>query len=508
MKINKTKNLSKNIAYGFIYKMISMFFPFFIRTIIIQVLSSEYLGLSSLFTSILQALNLIELGLGSALVFNMYDYVAKNDKEKICNYLSFYKKCYKIIGIIILIIGIIIMPFIKYFISGTYPSDINIYILYFIYLINTVLNYCMFSYKNSVALAYQRIDIENKILCITQTILYILQIILLLVFKNYYIYIVLLPIFTILKNILISFKINSTYPDIKAIGMITKNEQQQVVNNIKNLFGHQIAFTVINSADNIILSAMLGLHKLTIYNNYYYIFNALVSICTLLFSSIQAGIGNSIIVDRNEVVYNNYKRFRRIVYSLVCIISICMFCLYQPFMKIWMGESMMLNKNSMLIFVLGFYITQVRRVVTTYKNAAGMWKDDFLKPYIVIIVDIVLDIILIPIVGVIGAMIATIISMGLIAIPWENYILHRNLLKKELKEQYVFMFKEFLILVISLYICDIFVNYISITGIYGIVIKGISAFLIALIINIVVHKNSSEGIWIKQRLILFIKNRK
>lgn len=494
--------------HGLVYRIISIIFPFIIRTITINVLSSEYLGLSSLFTSILQALNLMEVGIGSALIFNIYEPVAKNDTKKICNYLAYYKKCYRVIGSLILIIGIAIMPFIKTFINGTYPSEINIYIIYFIYLINTVFSYWLFAYKNSVALAYQRTDVESRILSISQSLLYISQIIILLLIKNYYIYIIMLPIFTIVKNILVSLKIDKLYPDIRTIGTITSDEKNKVKSNVKALFGHQVFFTVINSADNIILSAFLGLTDLAIYNNYYYILSSINNIFTILFNSIQAGIGNSIILDKKEDVFENYKRFRLFIYMAACICSACLFCLYQPFMNIWMGESLMLNDICVLIFTLGFYVTQVRRVVTTYKNAAGMWSQDFLKPYVVILVDIILNVILIPRIGSIGAMLSTIISICLIAIPWENYVLYRKLYKMKLSEQYIFIFKEVFVLIISLIACKYITNYIIISGFLGLIIKLILTILISLLINLIMHFRTPELNWIKNRLIIFIKTKK
>lgn len=506
MKLNKSKNLSKNVIYGLIYKIISILFPFVIRTVIINVLSSQYLGLNSLFTSILHALNLMEVGLGSALVFDMYQYVATNDTKKLSNYLAYYKKCYRIIGSVILVVGLILLPFIDELISGTYPTDINIYLLYLIYLINTVLTYWLFSYKNSIALAYQRTDIESNILIVNQTIMYVLQVVILLLFKNYYLYIILMPIFTIIKNLLVSYKIDKTYPEIREYGNITKEEQAKNISNIKVLFGHQIAFTVINSADNIILSAMLGLNELAIYNNYYYVLNALISIMTLLFSSIQAGIGNSIILDDKEIVYKNYKRFRLFIFMLTCCFTNCLICLYQPFMKLWMGEKYLLSNLSVIIFSLGFYITQTRRVITTHKNAAGMWKQDFLKPYIWIVLDIILDLILIPKIGAIGAMIATIISALLVAIPWENYVIYKHLFNKKITEQYCFFAKEFLILILSAIVTIKLTSILELSLILQMIYNLIMASIVSITLNVLFHIRNEEFIWLIEYIKKYLVN--
>ena len=500
MRINKVKNMSKNVASGIIYRLISILFPFFIRTIILHVLSSEYLGLSSLFTAILQALNLMEVGIGTALVFNMYAHVASDDKEKLSNYMMFYKKCYTVIGTMILVIGIMILPFIKYFINGSYPADINIYILYLLYLLNTIFSYVPLAYKNSIALAYQRTDIETNALSISHFLMFGTQIVVLLLFKNYYIYTIAMPIFMIVKNLLISRKIDKTYPEIKAKGQITKEEQKKIIGNIKSLFGHQVAFTVINSADNIVISMMLGLNDLAIYNNYYYIIAALINVVTIIFTSIQAGIGNSIIVDEKEVVYTNYTRFRVFVYTVVLSFSVCLYLLYQPFMKIWMGKSMMLSDFDVLIFTIGFYITQIRRVVTTYKNAAGLWKEDFLKPYLWIVVDIIFDIIFIPIFGVVGAMLATTVSCIIIAMPVEIHVLYKKLLHRNEIDQYAFMVKEILLFAACIGVSYLITKNITVPGVLGLAFYIAVAILILSLVIILTRYGTSEFKWMCQRI--------
>ena len=505
MKLKKVKNMKTNIIYGLLYRFLSLLFPFIIRTVMIHYLSAEYLGLSSLFVSILQALNLVELGIGSALVFNMYKPVAENDTKKIGAYLNFYKKCYRIIGLIILILGISIMPFLSHLIKGSYPREINLYYIYFIYLINTVLTYWMFAYKNSVALAYQRTDIENKALLVSQTLMYIFQIVLLMYFKNYYYYIILLPIFTVIKNIIVSKKIKKEYPNIIGMGDITNSEKKAISKNIKALFGHQIAFTIINSADSVILSMLLGLNELAIYNNYYYVFSAIVNIITILFTSIQAGIGNDVITNNKEEIFKNFKRFRLIVFIIVGICSMCFLTLYQPFMKIWMGKTMMLSEKCVIIFVIGFFITQVRRVITTYKNATGMWREDFYKPYVVIIVDIIIDFILINRIGSIGAMVSTIVSMGLIAIPWEIHVIYKHLFKKSKFEYYRFFAKEIVIFAINCLIMIFIVNFIHLSGIINIIIRLIVTILISASIYLISHYNDEEFKWCYERLKKLIK---
>lgn len=498
MKIAKVNNFTHNMAFGITYKIVSLLLPFAIRTIMIKQLGTEYLGISSLFSSILQALSLAELGIGSAMVFNMYKPVAENDYPKLCAYMYFYKRCYRVIGTIVLTIGLILLPFLKNIIHGSYPTDINLYVIYLVYLLNTVLSYWLFAYKNSIALAYQRTDIESKILLITQTALSIVQIILLLAFKNYYVYVILIPIATLLKNVLVSVLIDKAFPEITASGELEVADKKNIFKNVGSLFGHQVAFTVINSADNIVLSALLGLNELTIYNNYYYIFNAVMSLLVIYFHSIQAGIGNDIIVNK-EGVLSNFKKFRLSTLIAVEITGACLFTLTQPFMKIWMGEKLMLPDSSIIIFSIGFFITQIRKIVTTYKNAAGIWKEDLLKPYIVIVVDIIIDILLIGKIGAVGAMVSTIISMGLIALPWETVVLYKKLFNKRSIEHFFYLFIHSLLYSTSLLLLWFILKPIKFGGFGELVLKLIITIIIEIGFIIIINYRTSEFKWFVER---------
>ena len=149
MKIERTKNATRNIIWGIIEKIVTILMPFICRTVFIKVLGSEYLGLNSLFSSILQVLSISELGIGTAIVFSMYKPISEDDEDTLCALLNVYKKVYQVIGTIILLVGLSIIPILPKLISGTYPSEVNIYALYLIYLFNTVIGYFLFAYKLS-----------------------------------------------------------------------------------------------------------------------------------------------------------------------------------------------------------------------------------------------------------------------------------------------------------------------------------------------------------------------
>ena len=258
MKLNRTKNAMRNSFFGIVLKIYQIIVPFIMRTIFLYTLGVQYLGLNSLFSSVLQVLNLAELGVGSAMVFSMYKPIADNDDKKVCALMNLYKKYYRIIGGVIACIGLIITPFVKYFISGEVPSDINIYLIYLLNLGATVLTYWLFAYKNSLLLAFQRNDVIHKITIVNDTVKYIFQIGALLFLRNYYAYLIIILGAQIVNNIITAIVVDKMYPQYVAGGTLPENDIKDIKQRIKDLFTAKVGGVLIAPAHTLVISACLG----------------------------------------------------------------------------------------------------------------------------------------------------------------------------------------------------------------------------------------------------------
>lgn len=449
MKIERTKNATRNIAWGMIEKTVNIVLPFVARTVFIYILGSEYLGLNSLFTSILSVLSLTELGVGSALVFSMYKPIAEDDSDTICALMNLYRRVYRIIGTIITVVGLSITPFITYFIKDkAYPSDINIYVLYLMYLFNTTISYFLFSYKTSLLRAHQRGDVTSKITTGLTFVQQILQIILIAIFKNYYAYVIIQPIFVVIANLINAYKVNQMYPQYKCYGEISKELKDDIKKKIVGLLSYKIYGVIFASVDTIVISRYLGLTQLAIYQNYYYVLNAIVGFVGVFTTSLVAGIGNSM---ATETVDKNYNDFKKIVFLNGWIISFCsisLMCLYQPFMMLWVGEKLMFPFPTMVLVVLYFYIPRVTTMSYVYREAAGLWWEDRLRPIVATVVNLVLNIALVQVIGMNGVILSTLFCSVFINIPWGTHILFKNYFKRSEAEYFLNLFKYTIITLI------------------------------------------------------------
>lgn len=418
MKIERTKNAARNVVFGVVLKIYALALPFVMRTAMIYWLGIEYLGLNSLFTSVLQVLNLAELGVGSAMTFSMYKPIAEDDRDKICALMNLYHFYYRVIGGAVLVGGLAVLPFLPHLIKGSVPPDINIYVLYFLNLAATVLTYWLFAYRNSIFSAYQRTDVVSKVTILTDTIKYAIQIFILACFHSYYLYVIAILATQVLNNVSIAYLSRKMYPQYEPKGKVSKEEQREINKRISDLFTSKLGGTIVGSADTIVISSFIGLKVLAVYQNYYYIITALSGIVIILFNAVTAGSGNSMVTESKEKNYHDFKKLSWITYWMIGFVICGLFCLYQTLMKVWVGAELMLDDNFVLLFCLYFAGNMTIQLLSVYKNAAGIWHEDRFRPLISGIANLVLNLIMVKFIGLYGIVLSTIISVYLISAPW------------------------------------------------------------------------------------------
>lgn len=502
---NRTKNSTRNMLFGGINRFVSIFFPFIVRTVIIKVLGEEYLGLNSLFSSILQVLNVTELGFSSAISASMYKPIAEKDTYMISALLRLYKNIYKLLGYGLLIIGFGLLPFLKYFINGEPPTGVNIYLLFILYLLQTVCSYLFFAYKVTLINAHQRSDLTEKVGAISRIITSILQIFVIVVLKNIILYVFLNLICTLVYNLGCSYIADKRYPEYKCSGDLSNEIKSNITKNIGALAIQKIGNTVSTTLDTIIISAFLNLSTVAIFGNYNYIITAIITFISLIYGSITASIGNSIAIESIEKNYNDFKKFSFMNTWLVGWCAICLICIFQAFMKVWMGKKLLFSISVVIIMVIYFYISQIRRVVLTYKDAAGMWYADKYKPLVGCLVNLFFNIILVKIIGVSGVVISTIISYLFIELPWETHVLFKLFFKRSEMDYY----KKVLLNTIKIVISGVITYWICTfvpDGIIGIIIRLVICISIPNTLLFIMFNKNEEFMEAKKIIKVVISN--
>lgn len=433
----RTKNTLRNIFTGLVSKVFVLALPFVVRTIVIYKLGAEYVGLSSLFTSILQVLNVTELGFASAIACTMYDPIAQNDTKKICEAITLLKTVYRIVGSTILVLGFGLTPVLPLLIKEGVPNDVNIYILYFIHLANTVVSYFFYGYKNTVLSANQRYDIINKVNAAISIVLGVIQIAVLIFFSNYYLYIITLPLFSLVTNILINHFSNILYPELNVKTTGSLKGLRKISKQIGGIAIGRISLMCRNSFDSIILSTMIGLNAVAIYSNYYLIFSSITGVLSVILTSMAASVGNSLSLNSIEKNEKDHIKFDFYYEIIVAFCTICLFMLYQPFMILWVGEDLTFPFATMVLFCLYFYVNQLAQVRSVYSEAAGLWWHFRYLTVGEMVANLVLNIGLGYYFGVNGIIFATIITAFLGSFLGCSYITYKKLFECSPNEFYL-----------------------------------------------------------------------
>lgn len=436
MKIERTKNATRNVFFTGMMQMMNMLVPFIMRSILLNYLGVEYLGLNGLFRSILQFLNLAELGVGSAMVFSMYKPIAEDDTDTICALMKLYRTLYRIIGLFVLTVGLMLVPFLDVLVKDQPPADINLYILYLMSLGCTSLSYWLFAYKNCLLNAHQREDITSKVTMCVKFFEYTMKILSLVFFRNYYLYLAMQIISQISCNILIAVRVQKMFPNYSPRGNMPREKVMEIFRRVRDLFTSKFAFVISNSADTIVISSFLGLPVLAMYQNYFYIIESLRTMLNVVVGACIAGIGNSLIVESMEKNYKDLRKMTVLFGWLMSVTTPMLLCMYQPFMVIWMGQDNTLTMNYVVCFVLYYYAVGLNRLMNMFKDAAGIWKIDKWRPLVAALVNLGLNLATVRWLGLYGVLLSTVISIVVVETPWGI----RNLFKTIFPGKYVWQY--------------------------------------------------------------------
>lgn len=423
---------TKNIIFVLINRVIHLLCPFFLRMEIVKILGIEYVGLQGLCISLLQALALAELGFGSVLSYFLYGAIAKNDYIEIKAYVLYTKKIFFIIGIFILISSILVSVFVPEII-GNNDLDINASLVFLLFGINSSLSYLTYGYKQVLLSASRREDLISAVSAVVYILLFILQILSLEIFKSFYIFIILMICGTIGSNVVISKicdeKFGIFLHKIK-YASLSEGQLCSIKRKILALIGHRFAGTIVRSSDNIVMSFFLGLNIVGIYSNFQMILLAMSSLCSILNLSLTAIVGNNVITKSTK---ENQETFLEILnkYGLIVVFFSLGYILFsRDFVSLWIGRDYLFEQYTVVFLGCQLFISNIRQVLLMYKDALGMWEKDKAKPYVEAITNLLLNCLLIHFYGVNGVILATLISIAFIAIPWETSVVYKFYFKK------------------------------------------------------------------------------
>ncbi|MCR4675346.1 MAG: lipopolysaccharide biosynthesis protein [Lachnospiraceae bacterium] len=510
----RTKNSFFNFLASELSHAINLVLSFICRTIFIYTLSQVYLGINGLFGNILTVLSLAELGIGTAMIYHIYKPVAEGNILEQQQLMNMYRRLYSIVAGVIGVVGLSLVPFLRVLVKDydTYDGLVDLRIIYLLYLFNTVSSY-FFSYKRAIIDAHQKQYIGTIINTIFTTIQFLTQMVVLLVFKNFVLYLGVQIVCNVLTNIVVAKQAEKMFPYIKENkkAMPPKEVKDSVYKNIGAMFFHRLGSVVVNDTDNLIMSAFVGLTTVGIYSNYQMIQYSINVALNGVFGAFTASIGNLGAIKEKERMFHVYKTLNFLGFWLYGFSTVAFTVMYNPFIEAWAGKEYLFPMQIVLMFNIVFYVSGMRVTTLTFRDALGLYWYDRYKPIFEIIINLSASLYLVQKIGVLGIFFGTLISTLCTGFWVEPYVTYKHGFHKPVRgffgKYVVYAFSVLFAGVITYWIC----NYFTMGGWIEVICKAITCALVYnLIIFLMYFKTKDfKALWDQiMILVTYYKNKK
>lgn len=504
---NRTKHSLLNVIASLAMTTVSIGFGLVTQRSFLQQLGLEYAGVNTLFTNIISMIGMVELGLGTTIVYHLYKPIAKNDKKKIIALLHLYKKGYWIIALMIVFISVLVIPFVGAIVGVNSIHD-NINIIYVLFVVDSAISYLM-SYKRSIMYACQKSYIINAIRTVFIVCVNIAQIYILVQYQNYYAYLIIGIAMRLIENVAINKIIDRMYPYINnpLLEPLLDSEKKDIFVKIKAIFMHKIGKFAAIGSDNIVISVFLGVGVVGLYSNYYMVIYALTTILKQIFYSLNASIGNLIVTSQNKKIFLVFKNINFINLCLAVIGSVGFFVSANDFILLWLGESkFLIDKSTLLILSICLFFQLMRLTINSFKEASGVFVTDRYMPLIEAIINVVLSVLFVNIFGLAGVFMGTLISelfIQLVSYPKYTYT---KIFKQSYFMYYAFLLKYLIVMGLSMFLTVHAVSAFNINNIMQkfIIDIVISIFIPSLVITLVFSR-SKEFSYVKDIVCKLLK---
>lgn len=381
--INRTKNAKLNILVSLLVYFVQLFLSMIVRLVFIQKLGAEYLGLNGVLTSTLSMLSVVDLGLDSIFVYSLFKPLYENNTDLVKSIMKLYRNTFRCIAVFILIIGSVLTLFLPDIVGSDGMKLKYVYIIYFLFLANSVGSYLL-SYYRSILNANQQGYIVNGLTSASFIVISLVQLYELFQFSGPVLYVLIQLIGTLSMNFVIMLVARHYFPYLseREVKKLPLKERNKIFKNSVGGFSSKIGSLVVFGSDNIILSVFSSLSIVGIYSNYVVITNAVQTIIQKISISITPSVGHLGVENDFE---KNRKIFSELVFSLYTLVSFVygiFITLLHPFMILWVGKKFVFSPLTELLIAIVLILQLVRVPFWIYIDAFGLqwvqrWKSVF-----------------------------------------------------------------------------------------------------------------------------------
>lgn len=486
---SRLKMTAKNAFWSYFSMIASLLLQFISRTVFIHYLGEGYLGINGLFSNVLGVLSFAELGIGTAINFSLYKPVAEHDTERIKAYMYYYKRAYRVIALIVSVLGLVLVPFLHILVKD--PGNVgNITVYYLIYLFNTVTSYFV-SYKYSLVNAEQKNYIYTNVNLLVSATTTVVQIVSLFIWKSFLIYLLVAAIFGVFQKVFISIYFDRLYPYLKEknVQKLSIEDQKALITKIKALVIHKVGDVSVHQTDNIIVSAFVNTRMVGLLSNYNLLISTVSGCINVLFNSVTGSLGNMVATESKEYQYSIFKKYRFIGFWFYGFTAIALAILMTPFITLWIGDKMVVNAVVINLLVVDYYMIGQRICLNNIKSAAGVYEPDKYVALLQAVVNLVASIGLVKVIGLPGVYVGTIIQ-GTLSTILKPILSYKILFGLSSRYYFIDSAKYGIAVIVAYGICLVLKNLITpnVTIVNFIIMMAIVTIIPNLLFFIVFHR--------------------
>ena len=501
--MGRTEKSLRNFIFAVASQVITVALSFITRTCLIYCLGIEAVSINGLFTEVITALSLAELGVGSAIVYNLYKPLAEGDHQKVSQLMNLFRKAYRIIALATLVIGISLTPWLQFFIRDLSYDISYIRVIYLMFVFQSVVSY-LFSYKLALLEADQNSYIVTKISTIFRIIGTILILIILVTTKKYIFFLGANILLVILTNAYASHVVDKKYPYINKNERLPKEERTQIFGNIRNIFVKQFAGRVVDSTDNILISTLVSTLLVGYYSNYLVVIGVFKQLADKMMAAATASMGNLYVTERTENKIETLNRLTFIFYVFASVASVGTFACVQPFIKLWLGDNYLLDYSVVTILCLLLVTEITYQPLSTAMHLSGFFEIGRNISFVSAVINLAVSIVLGMKIGLIGIFIGTMCTYTIEIIAKVHYLF--KLYFKENSIRYVsFWIRMFFVYFVEIIIIYIINLHLHFSALLAFIFNGFTAVLLTFAIITIVFGRSDAYIYLKHLILRYVK---
>lgn len=434
---SRTVNSLRNAATSLGGQILNNLLRFVCRTAFMYTLGKNYLGISTLYANILTLLSIAELGFGTAITYSLYKPLAEGDEARIRSLMQYFRRAYRAIGLAIFGIGMCLVPFLPRLLSRI-PTEINIYEYYLLYLIQTVVSYLFFAYKAVLLNADQKKYITDLIQYVVQITMNVVQIAELILFRSFFAYTVLAIVFAVIQNVITACYVDRKYPYLREkADPLSRADRRTIFTQVYATALYKVSSAIGTATDNLIISTFIGTDMVGVYGNYYMIIQVFQNIIDGLVRAFSASVGNLFAVESRQKSEFTFRCLNLLNNFAVAICAVGFLSVFQPFITIWMGEDMLLERTVLIIVVYNFAANYMQLVCNIYNEATGTFVHGKYRAVATAALNLIISIILVRKMGLAGVFVGTIVSRLMTTFWYDPVLLYRRAFQKPVAGYFV-----------------------------------------------------------------------